>query len=77
MIEPVETMNRRPLAAVSLADLPRQLRADADEMNGWSAGNEAEHARQAADEIERLRAIIAMSVPASAPVLLQPNNRPL
>lgn len=53
--------NRRPKAAVPIADLPRQLRIDADEMNGWGAGNEAEHARQAADEIERLQSVIAQA----------------
>lgn len=46
---------RRTLAQVPLADLPTQLRIDADELSGCGAGNEAEHARQAADEIERLR----------------------
>lgn len=54
-----QTTNRRPLAQVPLTDLPRQLRVDADEMNGWGACNEAEHARQAADEIERLRDALA------------------
>ncbi len=49
---------RRLKAQVALADLSDQLRRDADEMNGWGAGIEAEHARQAADELERLQCII-------------------
>ena len=58
MTEHTQTTNRRPRAAVALAALPDQLRIDADEMNGWGAGNEAEHARQSADEIERLRSTL-------------------
>lgn len=50
--------HRRPLAQVSLQKLPSQLRIDAHELSGCGAGNEAEHARQAADEIDRLRLII-------------------
>ena len=55
---PDQATNKRFKAQISLASLPTQLRVDADEMNGWGAGNEAEHARQAADEIERLRAAL-------------------
>jgi hypothetical protein len=52
-------VTRRPQAAVTLSDLPHQLRMDANEIGGWGAGNEAERVRQAADEIERLRAALS------------------
>ena len=57
-----ETTDRRLRAAGPIEKLPWQLRTDADEMNGWGAGNKAEHARQAADEIERLRAVIRVNM---------------
>lgn len=50
-----ERLMQKSQAQVPLAGLPHQLRVDADELSGCGAGNEAEHARQAADEIERLR----------------------
>lgn len=47
-----------------VADLPRQLRIYAEELSGFGAGNEAEHLRQAADEIEDLRSsVIAFCAP--------------
>jgi hypothetical protein len=49
------TSDRRPKAAVPLTSLVDQLRIDATEIAGWGAGNEAEHIRQGADEIEQLR----------------------
>lgn len=52
------TTARRPRAAVPIDELPRKLRADADELSGWGAGNEAERVRQAADEIERLQRVL-------------------
>jgi hypothetical protein len=59
-----KTTNRRPKAQVPLADLPQQLRIDADELSGCGAGNEAEHLRQAADEIEDLRiSVISFGAP--------------